>query len=159
MIDQPNCAFVPRSLGHFPSYFDGPKSVATGEKLINKNSASVPHNARGLGDGLVNAGFNDLIPAGKEIAFELKPYRNPIPVGCNVHPWMRANIWVFDHPYFAVTKADGSFTMPIVPAGAEFTVMAWHELAGQILGPEGRSMALKEGTNSLDGAVKARSGP
>jgi Carboxypeptidase regulatory-like domain len=42
------------------------------------------------------------------------------------HPWPAAYIAVFDHPYYAVTKPDGSFTIDGVPPG-EYTLVAWHE--------------------------------
>ena len=31
------------------------------------------------------------------------------PIKCDVHPWMRAYAGVLSHPYFDVSKADGSF--------------------------------------------------
>jgi plastocyanin len=52
-----------------------------------------------------------------------------IPVKCNVHPWMKGYVFVFDHPYFAVTKADGSFELNGVPSGT-YTVVAWQEMYG-----------------------------
>lgn len=42
------------------------------------------------------------------------------------HPWPRAVIAVFDHPYFAVTKPDGSFAIDGVAPGT-YTLVAWHE--------------------------------
>lgn len=42
------------------------------------------------------------------------------------HEWPRAFLAVFDHPYFAVTKPDGSFTIDGVPPGS-YTLRAWHE--------------------------------
>ena len=48
---------------------------------------------------------------------------------CNIHPWMKAYIAVFAHPYFAVTAADGSFDLKNVPPGT-YTLVAWHELYG-----------------------------
>jgi hypothetical protein len=38
--------------------------------------------------------------------------------------WMRAYLFVDDHPYYAVTDAQGRFTLPQVPAG-RFEVVAW----------------------------------
>ena len=46
------------------------------------------------------------------------------------HPWPRAYVAVFDHPYFAVTKPDGSFTIDGVPPG-KYTLAAWHERTGR----------------------------
>ena len=45
---------------------------------------------------------------------------------CTRHPWVRGYIAVFDHPYFAVTGADGSFTIEALPAGT-YDVKVWHE--------------------------------
>jgi hypothetical protein len=42
------------------------------------------------------------------------------------HAWPRAYLAVFDHPYFAVTKPDGSFRIDSVPPG-KYTLVAWHE--------------------------------
>jgi hypothetical protein len=46
------------------------------------------------------------------------------------HSWPRAYLAVFDHPYFAVTKPDGSFTIDGVPPG-KYTLVAWHERTGR----------------------------
>src|SRR5579872_581689 len=52
-----------------------------------------------------------------------------IPVKCNIHPWMRGYIAVLKNPYFAVSKADGSFDLPQLPPGT-YTIKAWHEKLG-----------------------------
>jgi hypothetical protein len=49
-----------------------------------------------------------------------------IPVGCDVHPWMRAYVAVVPHPFFAVTGEDGSFEIRGLPAG-EYEIEAVHE--------------------------------
>lgn len=46
------------------------------------------------------------------------------------HPWPRAYIAVFDNPYFAVTGADGKFTIEGVPPG-KYTLATWHERTGK----------------------------
>ncbi|HEY0320086.1 MAG TPA: carboxypeptidase regulatory-like domain-containing protein [Pyrinomonadaceae bacterium] len=53
-----------------------------------------------------------------------------IPVKCNQHPWMKAFIGVLKHPFFAVSDADGNFTIKDVPPG-KYTVVAWHEKFGE----------------------------
>jgi hypothetical protein len=53
-----------------------------------------------------------------------------IPVKCNQHPWMKAYVGVLKHPFFAVSGADGSFTIKDVPPG-KYTVVAWHEKFGE----------------------------
>lgn len=52
-----------------------------------------------------------------------------IPFMCNVHPWMRAFVFVFAHPYFAVTPATGAFELKNLPPGT-YTIEAWHEKFG-----------------------------
>ncbi|MBI4514795.1 MAG: carboxypeptidase regulatory-like domain-containing protein [Deltaproteobacteria bacterium] len=47
-----------------------------------------------------------------------------IEVVCNRHPDEHAFVLVFDHPYAAITKEDGSFTIPEVPPG-EHQVRVW----------------------------------
>ncbi|HKV06146.1 MAG TPA: hypothetical protein VJO53_13705 [Candidatus Acidoferrales bacterium] len=50
-----------------------------------------------------------------------------MPVLCNVHPWMRAFVFIFDHPYFAVTSKTGTFELKTLPPGT-YTIEAWHEI-------------------------------
>lgn len=56
-------------------------------------------------------------------------FKNPefaAPVVCEIHNWMRAYLFVFDQPYFAVTSKDGTFTLSNLPPGT-YTIEAWHE--------------------------------
>ncbi len=56
----------------------------------------------------------------------------PFPISCSIHPWMKAYMITRDNPYFAVTKADGSFEIKNVPAGVPLTFRIWQEKAGFI---------------------------
>lgn len=49
-----------------------------------------------------------------------------IDVRCNPHPDEAASLLVFDHPYAAVSGADGAFTIRDVPAGSH-DVWVWHD--------------------------------
>jgi hypothetical protein len=52
-------------------------------------------------------------------------------IKCDVHPWMDAEIGVFDHPYFAVTDSDGTFTISNIPPG-QYTLISRHERYGEL---------------------------
>jgi len=49
-----------------------------------------------------------------------------IQIRSNTHNWIRGYIFIFDHPYAAVTDAEGAFEMDGLPPG-EYTLKAWHE--------------------------------
>lgn len=53
-----------------------------------------------------------------------------VKVFCEIHAQMNASIVVLDHPWFVIPGADGTFTIPDVPAG-ERTLVAWHERIGE----------------------------
>ncbi len=48
---------------------------------------------------------------------------------CYVHPWQHSYVYVFDHPYAAVSDEMGKFSIGDIPPGT-YTVEAWHEALG-----------------------------
>src|SRR5687768_14542033 len=46
-------------------------------------------------------------------------------VGCTVHAWIYSYVWVCDHPFYSVTRDDGSFQLPFVYPGT-YKLTAWH---------------------------------
>jgi len=46
-------------------------------------------------------------------------------IGCNIHDWMIAYIYVSESPYFAKTGADGTAKLRNLPPG-DYSVRAWH---------------------------------
>ena len=53
-------------------------------------------------------------------------------IGCDVHRWMTAWVGVVDHPYFAVTGADGSFYDRATCRAGKRTISVWHEKFGTL---------------------------
>src|SRR5688572_15812208 len=92
------------------------------------------------------------MPAKTELDFTKKmmPQLLPVSLQCDFHPWMGAKLFVFDHPYYAITKEDGTYEMPFVPTGANLSIMAWHEGVGWLLTKAGEATVLKEGKNAKD---------
>ncbi|HXS90381.1 MAG TPA: hypothetical protein VN705_13595 [Steroidobacteraceae bacterium] len=48
-----------------------------------------------------------------------------VKIGCNIHDWMSAIILVLPNDRFAVTKEDGTFSLPGLDSG-KYTIAAWH---------------------------------
>jgi hypothetical protein len=113
-FDQPCCKFVPHAL-----------ALRKGQVLVAKNSSKFAHNFDWTGL-IPTQGSNTLIPPGGKIEIEMKPSQYQITVKCGIHPWMKGWVRVFDHPYYAVTDADGNFEIKNAPAG-KFRMVIWHE--------------------------------
>lgn len=62
------------------------------------------------------------------------------------HFWMQANLFVEEHPYLACTRADGSFSLALVPPG-EYEVECWcpdwHEAEHELDADTGLVMKLR----------------
>jgi hypothetical protein len=113
-LDQSGCHYVPHVLG-----------VAVNQKLKITNSDPTQHNIHPQPKN--NPEWNQTQPNGAppiEKAFNRAEIL--IPVKCNQHPWMKSYIAVMKHPFFAVSKPDGTFEIKGVPPGT-YTVVAWHE--------------------------------
>jgi len=115
-LDQPVCAFVPHST-----------AIREGQVLVVNNSAPIAHNVNWQGGRAKNPGSNVILPTGqKKLVDNLKADKAPVVVTCNIHPWMKGWIRVFDHPYYAVTDADGNFEIKLPPAG-KYHIFYWHD--------------------------------
>jgi hypothetical protein len=144
VIDQPHCAFVPHVTTLFPAYFDGSKQVKTGQKLEIRNSAELQHSIQWQRTYHNENAIHNIPPKGK-VEVVLNPENKVLFIGCSHHHWMHGVLWIFDHPYHAVTKEDGTFQINNVPTGVELTFKAWHETRH---GPfEEKKVTLQKGEN------------
>jgi hypothetical protein len=119
LMDQQKCQYVPHAM-----------AVPVGTQLEIVNSDTILHNVHGniVGSSGLQTLFN--------IAQPLKgtPTKTPalensgmIFLTCEAgHPWMNAFVFVADNPYVAISKDDGDFVIPNVPAGS-YKIKMWHE--------------------------------
>ena len=117
-VNQKKSMFRPRVQG-----------ILIGQEVFMRNSDPVIHNVRSLSSE--NRPFNIGQPAGTPDRKKVfKDKEGPIELRCDFHPWMRAYLFVMEHPYFAVTDAQGRFTIKGLPAGS-YTLAIWHEAFGE----------------------------
>jgi hypothetical protein len=116
VLNQNGCVYDPHVLG-----------LRVGQNLTIRNSDGLLHNINAK--PTANRTFNISQPTNMETRRSFAMPEVMIPVECDVHGWMRAYIGVVDHPYFAVSAADGTFQIANVPPGT-YTVETWHERYG-----------------------------
>ena len=106
-VDQVDYAFTPRVL-----------AVGVGETVTFKNSDPANHNVRASGRNRTNE-FNVFtgVDGKYEHQFVPEPNYHPVRLGCDIHPWMTAWVYVFDHPFFSVSDERGRFRIASVPPG------------------------------------------
>ena len=118
-VDQKNFQFIPETV-----------AIRVGDRVQYLNSDRQNHNVR---TPHPRHEFNvTLPPGGKHV--ETFPaaggIRQPFRVGCAFHSAMRSWVFVFDHPWFHVTGADGVVQLWNVPPG-EYRLEVFHP-AGEL---------------------------
>jgi hypothetical protein len=113
VLDQKGCQYTP-----------GLVAVQAGQPLKIRNSDPTLHNVhfRPVLNKEVNVGQPR---AGMESSRVFSKAEVLVPIGCDVHPWMRANLAVLAHPFFAVSREGGAFEIRNVPPGT-YEVEARH---------------------------------
>ena len=117
IFDQKQCMFLTHVL-----------ASQVNQKIDVKNSDPVGHNTKI--DPSKGVPLNQNLPTGGSVVYTPKEEEAlPAPVSCSIHPWMRGYLLPRKDKYFAVTKPDGSFEIPNLPAGEEVELQVWHERA------------------------------
>jgi hypothetical protein len=138
VFDQKDCVFLTHVVG-----------VPVGAELQIKNSDPVGHNTK-----IDGTSFNQMIPSnGTMLYTPQKEQAMPLAVHCSVHPWMLAYMLPRENRYFAVTKPDGTFEIPNLPAGEELEIQVWHEHAA---GAQGALVVDTEAAKQLKWSKKGR---
>jgi len=116
-LEQKNCMYQPRVL-----------ALMTSQPLDIQNEDPIQHNVHPT--PRENPAFNmTQVIHGSPIQTTFANPELAIRFMCNLHPWMRAYVFVFPHPYFDVTTTDGTFDLKNVPPGI-YTIEAWQEKYG-----------------------------
>jgi hypothetical protein len=112
---------------HQCRYFPHVQALTVGTPLSLMNNDAILHNVHANDTGMTV--FNVAMPIkGQKLPI---PMRKPglMKLQCDAgHTWMNGWIYVFEHPFFAVTDDKGAFTIKDVPPG-EYTLELWHEPA------------------------------
>jgi len=120
VLDQVGCEYVPHVI-----------AVMRGGSVEFRNSDSTMHNIHTLPTRAGNQPID--ISQGAKGAPQVKQFQQPevmMPVRCNNHPWMNAFVNVSATPFFAVTDADGHFSISGLPPGT-YILAAVHEKLGE----------------------------
>jgi hypothetical protein len=125
VMDQPCCKFEPHIV-----------AMRAGQDFIGKNSSGLKHSMRVIGVG-PNSGnsLNVVLEPKSERKIgknEWQATGSPNPIDCTLHPWMKGWLFVFAHPYFAISDENGKFELKNVPAG-KFRLVIWHERGGWLV--------------------------
>jgi len=120
-FDQKNCRFVSHVF-----------AMRASQTLTILNSDSVGHNTDLQSASGLAARSNYQVPGNGSVVYTPR-YKSkaPFKVSCGAHSWMNAYLHVSDHPFFAVSAADGSFQIKHVPSGVELEFRVWHESANK----------------------------
>src|SRR5437899_2822057 len=111
VLDQHGCRYHPHVFG-----------IMVGQTLSIKNSDGIAHNIKAK--GVKNRPFNISQPNSMATTRTFTAPEVMVPLECNEHGWMNAYVGVLPHPFFAVTGADGGFSIKGLPPGT-YTIEAW----------------------------------
>jgi plastocyanin len=135
VIDQRDMAFTPRVV-----------VVRHGQAVRFDNSDRFNHGV--LASSTVKANqFNVFVPPGRPLEHLFEPQKPPIAVGCPLHAWMRAWVFVLPHPWAAVSDGEGRFRIAGVPPG-KYTLWLRHPDTGK---QERRAVEVKAGETAVVG--------
>lgn len=114
--DQKGCEYVPHVA-----------VMQAGQPLEIYNNDKTSHNIHPLAK--LNPEWNKSQPPGSPPLNATYAKPEFIAVKCNIHPWMHGYFAVLSTAHYAISDADGKFTISGLAPGT-YTVTAWHERFG-----------------------------
>jgi len=116
-IDQKGCHFEPHVV-----------VAPVGSKVVFLNSDTCTHNIHTF--ARKSDPLNKAVGKGDKLEMLLE-HKEVVQVRCDYHPWMMSWIVATDTPFWALTKADGSFEIAGLKAGT-YKAEVWHEQLGKL---------------------------
>jgi plastocyanin len=102
-------------------------AIQAGQRLLFVNRDSVLHNVH-ASSSLGEEKNYAMMPKSKPLELRVE-HADAVRINCDVHPWEFAYVTKVEHPYFAVTDAEGKFEIKGLREG-KYTVEATHRKAG-----------------------------
>lgn len=137
-IETKECRFVPHVI-----------FAQVGQKIRVVNKDKVPHNFHS--NPVKNTPDNFILKPNDDQGIFTRPLsmseRFPFKANCDIHPWMTMHIMVLNHPYCAITDANGRYEIPKLPVGNHEFIF-WHETGGYV--EKKFAVTIKEGVNEQE---------
>jgi len=112
-VDQRDWIFIPRVV-----------SIQHGQSVRFENSDNVNHAVEASSFTKQNQ-FNITAGPGIPYIHDFVPQKTPVMIGCSLHPWMRAWVYIFPHPWHCVSNERGEFALDRIPPG-KYTLVLHH---------------------------------
>lgn len=113
LVDQRDMIFLPRVV-----------AVQHGQAVRFENNDICNHSVMSTSTVGANQ-FNLFVTASQPFEHAFEPQKHPVKIGCSLHPWMRAWVYVARHPWFAISDVEGKFKIEAVPPG-KYTLLLHH---------------------------------
>lgn len=118
VIERRKCQYLPHVLG-----------LQAGQTLSVVNADDTAHNTNVRPS--LNPTWNvSQPPNGEPVTQQFNLAETFFPLKCNQHPWEKAWLGVFAHPFFSTSGMDGAYRIEGLPDGT-YTLVAWHEKFGE----------------------------
>jgi hypothetical protein len=135
VLDQKGCQYIPHVF-----------TMMVDQNITIKNSDPTMHNVHAVPSkkgGNKKSDFNESqLPGAPDLNKTFSAVEESgLYLKCDVHGWMKTYAGVYSHPFHGVTGADGTVSLPKLPAG-EYTISVWHE---KLTAPATQTVTLEDG--------------
>jgi len=118
-LDQKDCRYAPHVL-----------LSPAGADVTILNSDGILHNIHTYSEK--NPAFNKAQPKFRKKMTETFAQPETVKMTCDAHGWMSGWLVVQEHPYYAITDANGAFKIADIPPG-DYELKFWHETLGETM--------------------------